>query len=1114
MLHMGLDVLINLDSKSSLPAHAELDSGCTLFALMSPNFALRHNIPRLPLRHPVHATTVTDEPLGSGIITERTPAYPVKIHGHLWEPSMWFMIADIGKRDILIGLPWLTKHDPDVRWQERNILPRAVETTRVPPAELPVIITPIIPPNPMPPLPTNIPDCYSEFADLFDIEAMENLPPLRGRYDFPIDLIPGAEFPKSRKIYPLTAVEDAELRRLMEEGLRKGTWRRSQSTTAHPIFFKHEPDKLRLCHDLRGKNECLLPDGYPLPHLHDQVEEMKGYTYYSKWDLRKAYHQTRIRPGDEPKTAFKTKYGTFETLVMFEGWMNAPPHFQRMVDEITQELKHLKSYIDDNGIYTNGTLQEHINANKSLLQVMRKHHYYLNPKKCVVHASEIPYGGYRVGTEGARIADDSLTEINELPRPVSVGTTQAVLGLLLYFQEWIPNFPEVVRPLQEVATPNATFVWGSAQEAAFQYVKECCKRAPCLAPADRNRPFVMYTDASGYAIGAVLLQADPINGKLRPIQFRGRKLKPPERNYSINDKELLAIVDSFKHWRSWLSGTVHLVEVRTDHRNLTYFTTNHRLTPRHLRWMNELGEYRFRIQHVPATQNKGADALSRNPAFIPSAEETTNDREQVLLPKEYFLPRPVYPVGSLESHPLLDVNNPLHRLEICRLFHDHETAGHPSWERTYDKIRAAGYDWKGMRRFIHNYVQSCDSCQRNKPSRRKPYGPLQPLPVPQDRWTHVNMDFIVKLPNSEHRGILYDSILVVVDRKGKLCHLIPCNESITAEETAQLYIDYVYRHHGLPLDITSDRGPQFMAKFWETFWKLLNVHPSLTTAFHPEGDGGVERVNQEAEIYLRHYVNYEQNDWAPKLALAEFRLNNTYHETIGTTPFFANTMRHPIATPADQRPVTAPHAAAESAAQDFKDLSDRMQAHMENAQAYWKKHADARRLEVPFKVHDLVWLQTRNLQTTRPSKKLDYKFIGPYPITEQLGPVTFKVGLPAHLKIHDVFHASLLKPHVPNTIEGRVPEQAPPVFLDNSDVPEWEVEAILDARRRGRGFQYLVHWKGYGIADRTWEPWGNVQNSLDLILSYHRAHPHKPCPIHIRKRIREGNGGEGEKGEA
>ena len=363
---------------------------------------------------------------------------------------------------------------------------------------------------------------------------------------------------------------------------------------------------------------------------------MRGATYLTKLDLRTAYHQSRIRPGDEWKAAFRCKYGVFEPLVMFKGWMNAPPHFQRMVDEITAGLKDLKSYIDENGVFSWGTLEQHIEAVQAVLHVYRKHHYYLNAKKCVFHAQEIPFAGYRVGTEGTRIADESLMEINELPRPVSVASAQALLGLLNYFTDWIPRYADVVAPIQAVATPGASFIWGPAQEAAFQHVKEICKQAPALAPADRDHPFIMYTDASPYALGAVLLQEDPKTHQLRPIQFRARKLKPAERNYTINDKELLAIVDSFKHWRHWLSGTIPWVEVRTDHRNLTYFMSNHRLTPRHLRWANDLAEYNFRIRHVPATQNRAADALSRNPDFQPTAEETSLDRTQVLLPTEYF----------------------------------------------------------------------------------------------------------------------------------------------------------------------------------------------------------------------------------------------------------------------------------------------------------------------------------------------------------------------------------------------------------------------------------------------------------------------------------------------
>ena len=769
---------------------------------MDPSFARTHSIPLTPLTHPIHALYVDNAPFLTGPITHRSVSLPFTVAGARWDPSTWFFITPLGNRDIILGHPWLLKHNPSIDWVQQSLERRTSRSAPTVPSPPPTF--------PIPPLPAHIPECYADFADVFDVEAAERLPPSRGNHDFAIDTKPGMAFPKSRKVYPQTAAGDALIEEMVMKGLRNGTIRRAKADDAHPIFVVTEEGRRpRICMDLRGKNAVLVPDAYPLPNLHEMVQSMAGGDWYTKIDMKSAYHQIRIRDSDVHKTAFKCKLGTFETLVMYEGWKTSPGHFQRFVDDITNNLRDTNSYLDDNGIVTRGTEADHIRAVRAFLEVCRRHHYFANPGKSVFHKKEIEFGGYLVGSEGIKISPESLIEINELPKPTSVTTTQSVIGLLLYFSDWIPNWPEAVRPLQEVAKPNSVFVWGPQQEEAFAYLKQMCASATTLRPYNPKLPAFVYTDASAYGMGAVLLQRDDETAKLRPVQFLGRKFKPAERNYTINDKELLAIVDMFRRWRNWLSGTVEPVTVCTDHRNLTYFMGRHRLTPRHARWAVDLAEYNFKIQHVPHTQNLGADALSRNPANEPSESERALDREQVLLPTDVFLPRPPYTIASVTTEDTDKavalakewVTSEARKLELCQLFHDHPTAGHPGWERTDSKIREAGYDWKGRRQYIHNYVRSCDSCQRNKPATTRPFGTLQPLPIPEDRWTHVSLDFVTGLPESTLLGQSYNAVLTVVDRRTKMGHFIPCRDTVTAEESAELYINYVFRHHGLPLNV-------------------------------------------------------------------------------------------------------------------------------------------------------------------------------------------------------------------------------------------------------------------------------------------------------------------------
>jgi hypothetical protein len=1188
--HFLVKLGIKLQDKYTSPS-AELDSGSTLFAIIHPRFVAQHNIPLIPLTRPLTVRRVDDTNIVGLHITHRTPSYPVTIASHSWEPRIWFLVMDIGARDILLGLPWLRKHNPEIDWTARTIRPRTeAHTWRAAPAPNTTNNTTDAPPprtpaRVPPPLPPNVPEFYAEFADVFDAAAAELLPPSRGKHDFPIELQPGKTFPRAEKNYNMTADEDVALHEVLDKGLRNGTIVRSSAESANPVFFVKQNGKKRLCFDLRRKNDMIIGDHYSLPNLADMVTEMSGCDILTSVDVKSAYHQILIRSGDAYKTAFRTKYGTFETLVLYEGWKSAPSHFQRFADEITATLKHHHVYLDDNAIGTKGLpLSEHIEAVKALLLVFRKWQIYLNPAKCVFHAEEIKFGGFIVGKQGVRLTDGSQHEVNLLPRPTSLRSVQAVLGLLQHFQRWIPHFTEVVRPMQELTKQGVPFVWGPEHERSFLHAQALVASAPVLHPVNTDKPFVTYTDAAQYGIGAGLFQEDE-HGFLRLIEFWARKLVAAERNYTINDKELLAIVETLKHWRHWLSGSKHPVEIRTDHRNLLYFIDKKRLTPRHARWALEMGEFDFVLRDIPGTQNVVADALSRNPAFTPTAAETTDDREHVLLPAAHFLPRPPYAhtkppeVAALHTVPtdksggglpqqsttqapheslgvppdtrresaklttagvthrslvipiLIDddehytyieefddatiaaldtvlstgpvewVTDPQRKLEILRIFHDHHTAGHPNWERTDTAIRAANYDWEGRRTYVNNYVRSCDSCQRNKSSRTKPYGQLFPLAAPSSPWTHISLDLIVKLPPSIADGHTYDAIFVIVCRHTKMGHFIPCNEAMTAEEAARIVIVNIFRIHGMPLDIVSDRGPHFASKFWQTFWRLLGVHPSLTTAFHPQGDGQTERVNQTAENILRHVVNYEQDNWATELPFAEFAYNNTVHATTKVTPFYANYLRHPLATPFSPLTVSSPSADAERTAEHLLDVHARMTENIIDAQAKWVKHAAKHRQDSPFKVGDLVWVQTRNMASLRPAKKLDFRKIGPYPIIAQINPVTYRVQLPPDVHVHPVFHASLLTPHIPNTISDRHPAPPPPVRYQDAEYEEHEVAGILNVRKRGRRWEWLVDWQGYGPGDRTWEPKEHLGNANVLLLQYHRQHPTKPQPAAIRAHL-------------
>ena len=226
------------------------------------------------------------------------------------------------------------------------------------------------------------------------------------------------------------------------------------------------------------------------------------------------------------------------------------------------------------------------------------------------------------------------------------------------------------------------------------------------------------------------------------------------------------------------------------------------------------------------------------------------------------------------------------RQELLRAHHDDPLAGHFGPERTSELLRRKFY-WKGLSEDVEEYVSTCAACQRNKPRRHRPYGELSPLPKPVGPWKEITMDFITGLPPSKFKGVLYDAILVVVDRYTKMARYLRCTKEIDAESLAVQLVEEIIRYHGVPDGIVTDRGSVFTSNYWSNICYYLKIKRKLSTAFHPQTDGQTERQNQILEAYLRAYCNDNKDNWAEMLAMAEFAYNNSQHSSTGISPFQA-----------------------------------------------------------------------------------------------------------------------------------------------------------------------------------------------------------------------------------
>ncbi|CAJ0960766.1 unnamed protein product [Ranitomeya imitator] len=269
----------------------------------------------------------------------------------------------------------------------------------------------------------------------------------------------------------------------------------------------------------------------------------------------------------------------------------------------------------------------------------------------------------------------------------------------------------------------------------------------------------------------------------------------------------------------------------------------------------------------------------------------------------------------------------------------------------------------------------------------------------------VGMDFVVGLPKSRGCTIIW----VITDHFSKMVHLVPLPRLPSARALAALFIKHIFRLHGMPDKIVSDRGPQFASRFWIELCRLLSIELNLSSAYHPETNGLVERANQTLVTYLRHFVSARQDDWASLLSWAEFALNNAVADSTGQTPFLLNYGQHP------RVPVPMPVSSADSRVADWaveaRDIWDRTQDAIRASKERMRSSADAHRRPAPtFAPGDLVWLSARNIRLRVESTKFAPRYLGPFKVLEQVNPVVYRLALPTRLGITDTFHVSLLKP--------------------------------------------------------------------------------------------------------
>ncbi|XP_019450597.1 PREDICTED: uncharacterized protein LOC109352871 [Lupinus angustifolius] len=871
--------------------------------------------------------------------------------------------------------------------------------------------------------------------------------PLDRPHNHYIPLLPNST-PISIKPYRYPHSQKDTMTTMIHEMLKDGIITPSNSPFSSPVLLVKKKDGTwRFCVDYRALNAITIRDRFPIPTIDELLDELGGFTIFSKIYLRSGYHQIKVQEQDTHKTAFRTFDGHYEFLVMPFGLTNAPATFQAAMNDLLRP--HLRRFVlvDDILIYSSN-LHDHLVHLGIILDLLVTNQFYAKLSKCQFGVSTVGYLGHIISAGVVKPDPDKIQAMLEWPQPRSLTTLRGFLGLTGFYRKFVKHYATLAAPLTDLLKLQ-TFKWTTEAQVTFQELKTAMSTTPVLQLPNFSKAFVVETDASVVAIGAVLSQ------DRHPVAFFSKKMTLRMQHASAYVREMFAVTESVKKWRQYLIGRQFYIY--TDQQSLKYLMTQGLHTPEQQKWATKLIGFDYEIKYRTGTSNRVVDALSR----CHSEESTTCFSMSSSFPTILEQIRAYYSssCGQQFIHKLVSEaaqSSKFHisqglvffqnrifipdtadlRVTLLKEFHEAPSAGHSGWKSTLARLTAS-CQWPGLAKDVKSFVQQCVVCQSNKPLTQKSQGLLQPLPIPEKVWDEISMDFITHLPSSQGHTVIW----VVVDRLTKYAHFTALPTRFSAETLARRFLNDICKLHGVPKSIVSDRDPLFLSAFWKGLFKLLGTSLCYSTAYHPQSDGQTEVVNRGLQTYLRCFTGTQPNRWFSHLSLAEYWYNTNHHSTLQVTPFEALYGRPPP-TLRDYLPGSTNDTPIRDILQSRTEMLVTLKQHLLHAQQRMKAQADSGRKDVTFEVGEwvLLRLQPYRQQTMarRRSQKLSRRFHGPFQVVRRVGQVAYELKLPPTARIHPVFHVSLLR-----RFYGAPPGQNEDTFLTGS-LPETVVEPPFD----------------------------------------------------------------------
>ena len=684
--------------------------------------------------------------------------------------------------------------------------------------------------------------------------------------------------------------------------LKLGIIRPSKSEWASPLHVVPKGDgSFRPCGDFRELNAATIPDRYPLPHIQDFTAHLKHAKVFSKIDLVRAFHQIPLSQNAIPKTAITTPFGLFEFVRMPFGLCNAAQAFQRFINMVTNGLEGVYVYIDDILVIAEN-IQEHETRLRKLFARLNDHGLIVNPAKSVLGTSEVQYLGFVVNSKGIKPMDKKVKAIQNFPTPTKYGQLSEFLGMANFYHRFIPNCSATAKPLYELLKTNnikktsrkpiSISAWKKEHESAFLKLKKDLANSTMLSFPDQDALTRLVTDASDTAIGAVLEQFSDESWK--PVAFHSKLLRESEKKYSAYDRELLAIKISLIHFKHIIEGiSPALFHVATDHKPLTT-GKNFRIPHQSQSQLNRISrtwelisELTTDIRHISGKDNCVADAISRNainriqnkPILALIAEEQENigmrpsddaNWPQHWQVEDHFGYKLTVDTRSTYSRPVVPD-------KITKdIFHHVHDLAHTGVKATKKSI-ASSYIWPNMAKQITEWVKECHVCQATKIHKHNKT-PLASFPAPSGKFQDLHVDIVGPFPPSNEHTYL----LTVIDRFSRWPGAYPM-KAISAEECARTLLEGWIQNYGTPLNLTTDRGRQFTSNLWKELCNLIGTTHNLTTAYHPQTNGLVERFHRQLKSSLMARSK-KNTDWLLELPVVMLGLRTAIKEDLETSP--------------------------------------------------------------------------------------------------------------------------------------------------------------------------------------------------------------------------------------